>query len=348
MKKIGMILIVWGVLSFCGALIFAINNEWQNPSFFSIITALCFVAFGGILYYFGRKAKQKAQANNTNHHEITWGKVIFYVIVVMFVISAIGRYATSMKERKRNNTVAGQVEKANQLCPIDLGGVGTITSISIAGKQVVYHVEYDNTLISLDMVKLSADAIKRVFFLSSFIQNAQGHNNGDRLMQMLIEQGYGLTMYISSNKDNFYISISPQELAAYEKQDRLNPTEAVKDLINMQVEMAHETLPQTIDTGLICTNISIEDNNVIYRVEADEKQYNISAFEDNKESAKEELYMAWKSEPTMRNMLSLCKVAHTGIVYRFVGNVSQDSCDIVIDADYISNNTATQPRLNIR
>ena len=272
-----------------------------------------------------------------------------YIFIGMMIFGAIGRFINeTLLQPQKDRTVEGMVEKANRLCPINLNGVGTIASISIEGKQVIYHVQYDNTLINLDLVKQNRETMKRTFLLSAYIQNSQGNNNGDKLMQMLIEQGYGMTMEFSSGSDEFRIAISPQELAAYEKQKRLNSAEAIKEVIDMQVKLAHETLPQAIDSGLICTNIIMEDNNIIYRVETDEKLYSISNFEDNKGALKEELFMAWKVEPSMRNMLSLCKVAHAGIIYRFIGDTSRDSCDIIIDADYISNNTATPEQLEIQ
>lgn len=348
MRKSGIILLIFGAFQLIGASIYAIAYEWKDIT--PIIVPGCIIILGGILFYIGRKrAKQKAQANNTVYREKGWGKIILYIFIGMMIFGAIGRFINeTLLQPQKDRTVEGMVEKANRSCPIDLNGVGTITSIGIEGKQVVYHVLYDSTLINLDLVKQNRETMKRTFLLSTYIQNSQGNNNGDKLMQILIEQGYGISMDVSSGSDEFRISISPQEIATYWQQDRLNPTEAVKGIIDMQVKLSHETLPQAIDSGLICTNISIEDNNVVYRVETDEEQYPISNFEDNKGALKEELYMAWKVEPSMRNMLSLCKVAHTGIIYRFVGNTSRDSCDIIIDADYISNNTATPEQLKIQ
>lgn len=347
MRKLGIILLILGTLQLIASSIYAIAYEWKNIT--PIIVSGCICILGGALYWLGKRAKQKAQANNTVYKEIGWGKIILYIFIGMMAFGAIGSFINeTLLQPQKDKTVEGMVEKANRSCPIDLNGVGTITSISTEGKQVVYHVQYDNTLINLDLVKQNRETMKKAYLLSAYIQNAQGNNNGDKLMQILIEQGYGISIDFSSGSDEFRISISPQEIATYWQQDRLNPTEAIRGIIDMQVKLFHETLPQAIDSGLICTNISVEDNNVVYRVETDEEQYPISNFEDNKKMLKEELYMAWKVEPLMRNMLSLCKVAHTGIIYRFVGNTSRDSCDIVIDADDIFNNTATPEQLKIQ
>ena len=168
MRTSGIILLIFGALQLIGASIYAIAYEWKDIT--PIIVSGSIIILGGTLFYIGRKrAKQKAQANNTVYREKGWGKIILYVFIGMMISGAIGRFINeTLLQPQKDRTVEGMVEKANRLCPIDLNGVGTITSISIEGKQVIYHVQYDNTLINLNLVKQNRETMKRTFLLSAY------------------------------------------------------------------------------------------------------------------------------------------------------------------------------------
>lgn len=74
MRKSGIILLIFGALQLIGASIYAIAYEWKD--IIPIIVSGCIIILGGTLFYIGRKrAKQKAQANNTVYREKGWGKL---------------------------------------------------------------------------------------------------------------------------------------------------------------------------------------------------------------------------------------------------------------------------------
>jgi hypothetical protein len=96
------------------------------------------------------------------------------------------------------------------------------------------------------------------------------------------------------------------------------------------------------------TDIFIENNNIINKLVVDENTWSISNFKANASQMKEELYKDLASEVSSRALLNLCKIAHTGIIYRIIGNTTKDSCDVIIDNNYISSHTMTPNQLNIK
>lgn len=350
MRKIGIIFIIIGTILFINLIIQIISGELKDafPVFIGFIIVVLFSVIGAILFLRGTKARKIAQSKNLPYHEVGWGKIILYFFIGLMLFGVVGSFINRIiLQPQKDATIVGQVEKANNLCPIDVIGVGAITSISIEGQQVIYHLQYNDTLINLDLVKQNQEAMKKVFTLSAFMQNAQGPNNGDKLMQRLIREKYGLTIKITSKRNNFSISASPQELSDYVRQVKLNPTEALREVIGLQMQLTQHTLPQVIDSGLVCTDILPEDKNMVYRIKVDESQYSISAFNDNHDLAKKEIYADLSHDPSTESFLVLCKMTKTSIIYRMIGNTSKDSCDIVLDADYISNQTVTPAQLNI-
>ena len=208
-------------------------------------------------------------------------------------------------------------------------------------------MNYDDSRIDLSYLENNPNTANFVLLNSFGILNGQGISNGDKCAQFLLKNNYGVAFDVSSANNHFRISIDGKELKEKVKLGKI-PTEAIKDFLDMQIKLSKSRLPQKVDEGMMNTDIFIENNNIICKLVVDENTWSISNFKANASQMKEELYKDLASEVSSRALLNLCKIAHTGIIYRIIGNTTKDSYDVIIDNNYISSHTMPPNQLNIK
>ena len=93
--------------------------------------------------------------------------------------------------------------------------------------------------------------------------------------------------------------------------------------------MPNAQCPMQIDEVTILSSVSLEGTNVVYNYSLDEDVVTMDAIEQNKTSIKSNLKQALSApDPTMKQMISACKEANTGISYRYVGKTTGNVCVI--------------------
>lgn len=342
MRKIGVLFIILGCIELLAS-IFNFTND-MSTGITMLIIAVCFASLGLILFKTGTKRKKKAIENGEKYKEASWGKIILWIFISLFLFGVIGSIVNKLTE----NTIHGQISKENELCPIEvIKNVATITKIADENNQIVYYMNYDDSRIDLSYLENNPNTANFVLLNSFGILNGQGISNGDKCAQFLLKNNYGVAFDVSSANNHFRISIDGKELKEKVKLGKI-PTEAIKDVLDMQIKLSKSRLPQKVDEGMMNTDIFIENNNIICKLVVDENTWSISNFKANASQMKEELYKDLASEVSSRALLNLCKIAHTGIIYRIIGNTTKDSYDVIIDNNYISSHTMTPNQLNIK
>lgn len=342
MRKIGVLFIILGCIELLAS-IFNFTND-MSTGITMLIIAVCFASLGLILFKTGTQRKKKAIENGEKYKEASWGKIILWIFISLFLFGVIGSIVNKLTE----NTIHGQISKENELCPIEvIKDVATITKIADENNQIVYYVNYDDSRIDLSYLENNPNTANFVLLNSFGILNGQGISNGDKCAQFLLKNNYGVAFDVSSANNHFRISIDGKELKEKVKLGKI-PTEAIKDFLDMQIKLSKSRLPQKVDEGMMNTDIFIENNNIICKLVVDENTWSISNFKANASQMKEELYKDLASEVSSRALLNLCKIAHTGIIYRIIGNTTKDSYDVIIDNNYISSHTMPPNQLNIK
>lgn len=342
MRKLGIFLTVIGLIQ---TIVLIINQTNKGVDIEFLITASSFIVLGVALFLIGNHKKKGALKAGKKYKEMGWGKAIGAFFIVMFSIALVGRIALFITE----NTFEGQVKKANQGCPIPIAdGTGQITSIAIKDSMVVYTMTYDANIITLDRIKDNPDNYKRVIILSSYLLNGQ-NKNGDRFMKKILDNHYGIAFKVLSNKgEEFTISANTSELKALLQEAEKSPTEAMKEVLEWQIEDNQSTLPTKLDDDMTLVAIICDSTSLIYRVVIEEpltisniKDYNTSM---NRCAVLRELYC----EPSSKANLDMCYVGNFNLIYRYVDEVNADSCDIVFSHGEISDIVRIPKSLNFR
>lgn len=277
------------------------------------------------------------------------GKIVAISLTVLIVLGTIGRIGNRIVVSQWEDSLDGQIAKANRLCPLDIQGLGKMNRIALEENNIVYYVEYNNEMVDLTWIKSNPDVAKKVFVVSQCILNGQD-NDGDKFMKEIISKGLGISIDWPSSidKEHFRISITPEEIVSLQQFANESPSEAVKEILFMNLKKERDSLPTKIDEGLVCTDIIVEEQSIIYKITVDETQYDIMALEGIKDTFKEELLKEWNSSPMTRNFLTLCKIARTGIIWKMTGDTTGQICNIVLDHAYISSHVQTPAQLNFK
>ena len=109
-----------------------------------------------------------------------------------------------------------------------------------------------------------------------------------------------------------------------------------KDALTIAVEACADECPMDLGNGLVMTDITIENGDVVYYYEMDEDYYEIAGIIAEpliQESMKTALLESLESntDPDLENFLLIARKSNADIIYRYKGNKSGDGFDIVID-----------------
>ena len=140
-----------------------------------------------------------------------------------------------------------------------------------------------------------------------------------------IIEGYSSDFTIIDEDDaNKIIKDEVKDLAEG-KIDPISP----RDLLEIMITSTNAQCPMQIDEVTILSSVSLEGTNVVYNYSLDEDVVTMDVIEQNKISIKSNLKQALSTpDPTMKQMIGVCKGANTGISYRYVGNTTGNVCVI--------------------
>mgnify|MGYP007069865726 CR=1 FL=1 len=287
-------------------------------------------------------------------------KFFKYLGITLLIVFGIGNISrTRMKNEyyrnRRNrtsydNSFESQIEKANRDCPIPImKGKSEVSAIKLEDGYVTYYLSYDDSYDD-NLAKIHNNPSMKEGFLCSFLcMNAQQNGLGDMFMDKLIEENTGIKIVINKTKSNeFECKMSPSEITQFREKFKLNPHVALYNILKLNVESNREQLPMEIDEGMTMTDYELEDDNIVITMIVDENLYEIESFQENAELIRESMVDEGQYDPESKALLDLCKVSHTGLIYRTIGNITKKKVDVVISSDYIRQHVTTPSTINIR
>lgn len=275
-------------------------------------------------------------------------KALKIIGIIFLVLMGLGGITCAIVKPTVENSFEQQIRRANRDCPIPVAnGVGQVSSISLDDNLLVYTLDYKPGYINIDGYRRNPDATRDMFYLAFLCMNGQG-GHSDIMANELIKRGYGLKIVASDGSSSFSSKLTPEYIRQMTAKVKINPTEALHDALLLKFETENTSFPVKIDDGMIMTEMSLQENNIIVEIEVDENLYDLTAFEAvADEFADNIINEANSGDPELGALLDLCKISHTGLTYRMKGNLSKEYCDMNISSNQIRQRRIVPPQVNI-
>ena len=276
-------------------------------------------------------------------------KVLKIAGIVFVCLMILGNIARMVTRPMYENSFAAQVARANRDCPIPVAlGNGAVTAIHLEKGYLTYYLSYDNPFYNL-MSSVDQKKVKEALLMCFLCVNGQGNNQGNVLMDKLVEENCGLRIVISNSaKGKFECSATVQDIQTLRKKFDLNPHEALYSLLLLSMEAEKVNLPMKIEEGITLTDYGLDGENIIITAEMDEYLYSIDQLNENIGAVKSSILEDGINDADSRALYDLCKVSHTGLIYRYVGNLTHKNCDVFISSDEIRRLVPTPSNVNIQ
>lgn len=357
MKELfGVLFLILGIICFPGCF------SGTTEQIIGHLLATTLIGFLPVILLLRSGSKKKENEDKDENKHPLWkrlGKVVkilfatFGFIFLIFMIGAqiVKTFMPSLNQvQVEKSQFAQMIERVNNDCPIPAAmGKGQVTGIKLEEDFVTYYLSYSPEYYNV-LSKLKNDEQIREGILMIFLcVNRQGDNRGDVILDSLEKYGYGIRFVITESAiGEFEFKASADEIAVLREKYQLNPHEALYKLLSLCIETDRVNLPQEIEEGIKMTDFSLEGENVVITMQVDEELYSIEQMKENKKIIKESLMKEGLSLPESHSLLDMCKISHSGLVYRVIGNQSLQKLDIEISSDEIRRLVDTPECLNVQ
>lgn len=277
-------------------------------------------------------------------------KTLMIIGGIFLALLVIGNIAKLVAKPSYENSIEAQIKRANRDCPIPVAnGIGQVTSITLEDNSLTYRIDYRPGHVNIDAFKNNPDATRAIFYLSFVCLQAQG-SYVERMINELVSKGIGLKVVVSDGTGEQFTSVmTPEYITKMNREVSLNPSEALHDALKLKLDIETTGLPTHIEEGMIMTGMQLEENNIVVSVNMSEDMYDFDVLEESSSDlAMSLLNEANAGDPELGALFDLCKVSHSGLIYRAIGSKTNRYVDMGLSSEQIRKGRKTPSQVNIR
>lgn len=274
-------------------------------------------------------------------------KIIGGIFLAMIVI---GNIVKLVAMPSYENSIEAQIKRANRDCPIPVAnGIGQVSSITLEDHYLTYRIDYRPGHVNINAFKENSDATRAMFYLSFVCLQAQG-SYVEKMMSEFVLKGIGLKVVVSDGIGEQFTSVmTPEYITKMKREVNLNPSEALHEALELKLAIETTGLPAQIDEGMVMTGMKLEGNNIVVSVDMSEDIYDLDIVEESStELAMSLLSEANSEDPELGALFDLCKVSHSGLIYRAIGSKTNRHVDMGLSSEQIRKGRKTPSQVNIR
>lgn len=246
-------------------------------------------------------------------------KLLVFLSLTILLIGLGSCENENVKKLKRD------IADFNTQCPINMGMVGELVCMKYneETKEVEVYCLVNDEIVDLDLLKKNEDmALKSMKLTFSSAQYKP-------VMQEIANADAGLTVIYESKKSgkSFSLNFTPQMV----KEILENPMTEwdIKALsFENMVAMENASCPNPIEKGMMMIEVYNDVDNVVFVVELDEDIYDVDEVQTIKKEMKQTFAENF-NDPVVNRDLRLIKSMGRGLKYKFVGDRSKKSFEIV-------------------
>lgn len=248
-----------------------------------------------------------------------------YGLVLLCSLSLLMVLISSCQQSKLKAVIA----VANKQCPIDMGEVGTVTSITYDGDNVVYTLNMNENFTDISVLKDNPESMKE----SIKIMFGNPSKEVKQLLELVAECNAGLEMRFvgKDSGEQAVCGLTTEELKETLKSDA-DPSQSESSKLEAQVKMANLQFPMQASDEIIVEKIEIIDDAVTYLCVVDEDLCPVKQIEANAVEVKKGIVatLAGQADAATQLFLQTCINCDKNVTYRYTGKQSGAQYDVVI------------------
>ncbi len=222
------------------------------------------------------------------------------------------------------------LEAANKECPVSMGLLGEISSITYEDNTVFFNYEINEDIVNIDILESNAETLKANAIIA--LQNSTGETK--ELMAEIKNAGAGLSLAFKGKQSGktTTFELTPEEIATIGSTSAADSDPAVQ--LEALLKSANMQLPREDGPGMVSESATVEGDYVVYTLKVDEDIHSIQELNAQKKQIKDNIKnMFANPDLVMQQEIAIYKNAGKGLIYKYVGNQSGETCVVEIDAD---------------
>ena len=222
-----------------------------------------------------------------------------------------GRSTRADRDEDAYQELSDKAELANSQCPVSLGILGEMTSITFEDGLLLFSYDINEEHFNIATLAQDRQAMKdnMMIMLSS-------PNEGVReIMELVINADCKLKVTMHGKTTD---AVASATFNADELEKILNTEVSPQEKLNIAIASTQAQLPLNADVGMVITELKQEGADVVYVVTMDESMYNVSMVRQNKTAVKETILNNIRNMgPVEREFVKLVANADANLVYRY-------------------------------
>ncbi|WP_300702508.1 hypothetical protein [Bacteroides sp.] len=225
------------------------------------------------------------------------------------------------------------IEAANKQCPMKMGTVGEVSSITYDGTDVVYLLTMNEDYIDLEALDKKPEAVKAAAV--AMFRNPE--KNIKEMLNLVIDSNSGIKFVYKGQTSGKEVScyLGTEDLKNLLNQD-MSKEESDQKKLEELVNVTNVSCPMAIDEATTLNNLTIESDRVVYHYTVDEESMEIATMKENEGEIKQNIKSSLDvSEPALKMFLEACIKSNKGLGYQYAGNTSGESVEIIFSVSEI-------------
>lgn len=218
---------------------------------------------------------------------------------------------------------------ANKQCPIEVEGIGKVTSIIYDKENVVYTLNMNEDIVDISVLKENPESMKET--IKAMFLNPEA--DVKELLNLIAACNAGLQMKFvgQDSGEEAVCRLAPEDVKEVLNANS-TPEQSKRAQLETQLKMANLQFPMQASDEVLIEKVELEDESVVYICKVDEDVCSISQIEESAKEIKKEVVASLTEQDDTATQLFLqtCIDNDKNITYRYIGSESDDYCDIVI------------------
>ena len=202
-------------------------------------------------------------------------------------------------------------ESANAQCPVSLGIMGEMSSITLDDDLLLFSYDIDEDYFNVATLAEDRQAMKDN--MKTMLSSPQ--DDVKELLEQVIEANCRLKVTIHGKTTD---AVASATFKADELDELLNTEVSPQEKLATAIASTQSQLPLNVDAGMTITQLKQEGDDVVYIVKMDESMYDISMVRQNKAVVRETIMQNIRNMgPVEREFIKLVANSDANLVYRY-------------------------------